>query len=175
MNCKFCGKAFSRGFNLRRHENEYCPLKIQDREESESSQTMDSEDDASTTSTDSSKSSPTTDNEMETEGKNNPWMPMEGDFEDLNRNLIYNGLDKQSAGQKAYSDILPILQKDLENIYKDRLLWMKHLKSDPVHKKIMQTNQEEAMEAAVEKRKFLIKRLLIKDYTFTEDNDDEDN
>ena len=43
-----------------------------------------------------------------------------------------------------------------------------------MHKKIMQTknnfvnsdhfDQEEAMEAAVEKRKFLIKRLLIKDY-----------
>ena len=106
-------------------------------------------------------------------------------FEDLKRNLIYSGLDKQSAGQKAYSDILPILQKDLESIYKDRLLWMKKLQSDPVHKKIMQTknnfvnndhfDQEEAMEAAVEKRKFLIKRLLIKDYTFTEDNDDEEN
>ena len=193
MNCKFCGKAFSRGFNLRRHENEYCPLKIQDREESESSQTMDSEDDASTTSTDWSQSSPTTDNELETEGKNDPWMPMveeamqkhKATFEDLKRNLIYKCLDKQSAGQKAYSDILPILQKDLENIYKDRLLWMKHLKSDPVHKKIMQTknnfvnndhfDQEEAMEAAVEKRKFRIKKLLIKDYTFTEDNDDEDN
>ena len=97
-------------------------------------------------------------------------------FENLKRNLIYNGLDKQCAGQKAYSDIPPILQKDLECIHKDRLLWMKHLKSDPVHKKIMQTknnfvnndhfDQEEAMETAVEKRKFLIKRLLIKDYTF---------
>ena len=34
---------------------------------------------------------------------------------------------------------------------------------------------EEAMEAAVEKRKFLIKKLLLKDYTFNEDSDDEDN
>ena len=33
---------------------------------------------------------------------------------------------------------------------------------------------EEAMEAAVDKRKFLIKRLL-KDYSFTEDSDDEDD
>ncbi len=32
---------------------------------------------------------------------------------------------------------------------------------------------EEAMEAAVNKRKFLIKRLL-KDYSFIEENDDED-
>ena len=33
---------------------------------------------------------------------------------------------------------------------------------------------EEAMEAAVDKRKFLIKRLL-RDYNFTEDSDDEDD
>ena len=105
-------------------------------------------------------------------------------FEEIKMNLIYNGLDEKSAGQKAYSDILPILQKDLESIYKNRLLWIKQLKSDPLHKKIMQTknnlvdkddfDSDEAMEAAVEKRKFLIKRLL-KDYIFTEDSDDEDN
>ena len=61
--------------------------------EAESSQTMDSEDDASIISTHQSESPITTDNETE-----------------------------KSAGQKAYSDILPILQKDLESIYKDRLL-----------------------------------------------------
>ena len=32
MNCRFCGKSFNRGFNLRRHESEYCPL--QDRNSS---------------------------------------------------------------------------------------------------------------------------------------------
>ena len=66
----------------------------------------------------------------------------------------------------------------------DRLSWMKQLKNDPVHKKIMQTKDafvdndhfdlEEAMQAAVDKRKFLIKKLL-KDYTFTEESDDEDH
>ncbi len=35
-------------------------------------------------------------------------------------------------------------------------------------------DQEEAMEAAVDKRKFLIK-ILLKDYTFTDDSDDEYN
>ncbi len=34
-------------------------------------------------------------------------------------------------------------------------------------------DQEVAMEAAVDKRKFLIKKLL-KDYTFTDDNDSDD-
>ena len=53
---------------------------------------------------------------------------------------------------------------------------------DPVQKKIMQTKDalvknddfdpEEAVVAAVNKRKFLIKRRL-KDYSFTEDSDNE--
>ncbi len=76
-----------------------------------------------------------------------------------------------------------MLQKELESIYMERLLWMKQLKNDHVHKKIMQTKDafvdnddfdpKEAMEAAVNKRKFLIKRLL-KDYSFIEENNAED-
>ena len=82
---------------------------------------------------------------------------------------------------QSYSSILPKLQKELENVYMERLMWMKQLKNDAVYKKIMQTRDafmdsddfdpEEAMEAAVDKRKFLIKRLL-RDYNFTEDSDD---
>ena len=55
-----------------------------------------------------------------------------------------------------------------------RLMWMAQLKNDPIHRKIMQTKNalmknddfdpEEAMEAAIDKRKFLIRRLL-KDYS----------
>ena len=185
MSCKFCGKVFNRGFNLRRHENVYCSLKNQKRETSgtESSYTMDSEDDCSTDSTRGSESP--TDDESETE--EDPWMPLVDEamqkhktaFEEMKINLMQSGLDEQSAGEEAYSNILPTLQKDLESIYKDRLLLMKKLKSDPVHKKIMQTKDDfvsndnfdpEAIEAAVEKRKFLFKRLL-KDYTFTDSDD----
>ena len=66
----------------------------------------------------------------------------------------------------------------------ERLIWMKQLKNEPVYKEIMQTRDafmdsdnfdpEEAMEAAVDKRIFLIKRLL-KGYSFTEGSDDEDD
>ena len=113
------------------------------------SQTMDSEDDASTTSTSGSESPITTDNEMETEEEeNDPWMPMVEEamqrrktaFEEIQTNLIHRGVDEQSAGEKAYLNVLPMLQKELESIYTKRLLWMKQLKNDPVHKKIMQTN-----------------------------------
>ena len=74
----------------------------------------------------------TTDNETETEEEeNDPWMLMveeamqkhKAAFEEIKMNLIYDGLDEKSAGQKAYSDILPILQKDLESIYSIRIVF----------------------------------------------------
>ena len=146
MSCRFCEKAVNRGFNLRRHEK-YCPLKDQEREMSETeSPTMDFEDDASTTSTRGSESQITTDNETETEEEeNDPWMPMvekamqkhkhKADFEEMKMNLIHSGLVEQSAEEIAYSNVLPMLEKELESIYMKRLLWMKQLENNPVHKK----------------------------------------
>ena len=102
--------------------------------ETESSQTMDSEDDVSTASTHGTESQASTDNQSETE--EDPWMPLVDEamqkhkttFEEMKINLMHSGLDEQSAAEEAYSNILPTLQKDLESIYKDRLLWMKQLK-----------------------------------------------
>ena len=119
-----------------------------------------------------------------------PWIPLieEGKerrniaLEKMKESLINTGLDKQSAKDKAFSNMLPKLQKELENIYMERLVWMRQLMKDPVHKKIMHTKDalvendyfypEEALEAAVDKRKFLIRRLL-KGYDFDEENDDD--
>ena len=104
MSCKFCGKAFNRGLNLRRHENEYCPLRDQEREMSETeSQAMDSETMLPHLQTDGSESPMTTDNETETqEEENDAWMPMveqamqkhKPAFEEMKMNLIHSGLDK---------------------------------------------------------------------------------
>ena len=104
-------------------------------------------------------------------------------FEEMKMSLIDSGLDEKSAIEKAYSNIFPQLQKELEGIYMERLLWINQLKNDPVHKKIMQTKEafvenddfdpEEAIEAAIDKRKFLIKRIL-KNYSFNVEDDDED-
>ena len=63
MSGKFCGKAFSRGFNLRRHENEYCPLKSEKRKMS-GTENPSSEDDASSVATHGSQSSMTRDSEL---------------------------------------------------------------------------------------------------------------
>ena len=76
MSCKFCGKAYNRGFNLRRHENEYCPLKGKERKKSETeSQTLDLEDGALSVATHVSQSPMKGDSETEEE-EVDPWMPM---------------------------------------------------------------------------------------------------
>ena len=54
-------------------------------------------------------------------------------------NLIHSGLDEESPIEKAYANILSKIQKELEGIYMERLLWMQLLKKDPMHQKIMQT------------------------------------
>ena len=151
------------------------------------SQERDFQDDVSTTSTHVSESS--TDNE--TEEEMDPWIPLIEEarqrsniaFKEMKESLINSGLDEQSAKDKAYSNILPKFQKELENINMERLVWMRQLKKYPVYEKIMHTKDElvknddfdpeEAMEAAVDKRKFLIRRLL-KGYNFYEENDDDE-
>ncbi len=108
------------------------------------SPTMDSEDDASTTSVCGSESPMTTDNETKTEEEEkDPWMSMieeamqkyKRTFGEMKMNLIHSGLDEQSAEEITYSNVLPMLQKELESIYMERLLWMKQLENVPVHKK----------------------------------------
>ena len=147
--CQFCGKKYNRGYNLRRHEKEYCPLREQERNMSQTdsdSQERDFQDDFSTTSTHGSESS--TDNE--TEEEMDPSIPLIEEakqrsniaFEEMKESLINSGLDEQSAKDKAYSNILPKLQKELENIYMERHVWMRQLKKDPVHKKIMHTKDK---------------------------------
>ena len=58
----------------------------------------------------------------------------------------------------------------MQSIYLNRLLWIAQMKKDPIHKQIIKTKDafanddnfdpEEALEAAVDKREFLMKRLF---------------
>ena len=80
------------------------------------------------------------------------------------------GHDESEAKQEAFEKTLFVFQKELCDVYMDNLAWMKALKKDPIHKKIMAIRDEyvnnnmfdsdEAIAAAVKKRKFLLKRLL---------------
>ena len=198
MSCKFCGKTFNRRFNLKRHESDYCPLRHENSDTDDESQDMKSDDDDISTASNSehTQSSEADGSESgsgsEVENESDPWEPLieeakernVSEYEEIKQNFIERGLDEESASGQAYALILPKLQKDLERIYLERLFWMRQLRKNRVHRKVMNTrdafinsddfDHDEALEAAVDKRKFLLKRLL-KDNTFIEGENADNN
>ena len=184
MSCKFCGKTFNRRFNLKRHESDYCPLRHENSDTDDDSQGMKSDDDDISTASNSehTQSSEVDGSESgsgsEVENESDPCEPLieeakernVSEYEEIKQNFIERGLDEESASSQAYSLILPKLQKDLESIYLERLLWMRQLRKNRVHRKVMNMrdafinsddfDHDEALEAAVDKRKFPLKRLL---------------
>ena len=101
---------------------------------------------------------------------------------ELAQSFKNEGFSEIDAKKQAFAAILPELRKELGNVYMDRLQWMTQLKRDPVHRKIMKTRDafvaedefdpDEALVAAVKKRKFL---LEDRQHFPDEDDDDEDN
>ena len=120
-----------------------------------------------------------TSGEVGDEYESDPWAPLKlaeaaqqslSEFEELTQNFPADVFGENETKDKAYKLILRKLRKDLQNIYLERLLWIRQLKRDPIHKKIMETrdvfvnddnfDHREALEAAIDKRKFLLKRLF---------------
>ena len=95
------------------------------------------------------------------------------------------GFSEIDAKKQAFSEILPDLRKKLGNIYLDRLKWMTQMKRDPVHRKIIKTKDafvneddfdpDEALTAAIKKRKFLLERLLEDRQYFPDGNEEEED
>ena len=131
------------------------------------------------------QSSITTENSSEEEL--DPWSTLINDaaskvrdqYEDILQALLMEGHDENEAKEEAFEKILPVFQKELADVYMNNLAWMKALRKDPIHKKIMATrddyvnndmfDQDEAIAAAVDKRKFLLKRLLEDQRRFPEE------
>ena len=101
---------------------------------------------------------------------NNAASKVQDQNDDILQALLMEGHDESKAKEEAFAQILPVFQKELGYVYMDNLAWMKALKKDPIHKKIIATRDDyvnnnmfdpdEAIAAAVKKRKFLLKRLL---------------
>ena len=129
---------------------------------------MNFENDFSSDSTDRSESLTTTDNESESAEQLDPWIPLIEEakqrsniaFEETKESLLNSGLDEGSATKLAYSNILPKLQKELESVYTQRLMWMVQFRNDPVHRKIMQTKD------ACMKNKVRVRVRVKVDYFF---------
>ena len=127
-------------------------------------------------SSEDKQSSITTENSSEEEI--DPWSTLINDAaskvqdqnDDILQALLMEGHDESKAKEEAFAQILPVFQKELGYVYMDNLAWMKAFKKNPIHKKIIATRDDyvnnnmfdpdEAIAAAVKKRKFLLKRLL---------------
>ena len=158
----------------------------------ENSMESHTEDDSSITteerdenSSEDEQSSITTENSSEAEL--DPWTTLINDaaskvrdqYEDILQALLMEGHDESEAKEEAFEKILPVFQKELADVYMNNLAWMKALRKDPIHKEIMATrddyvnndmfDQDEAIAAAVDKRKFLLKRLLEDQGRFPEE------
>lgn len=128
-----------------------------------------SDDDTSTASDDDLQSSEATENESgtEMEDESDPWIPIIEEvqrrhataYENAKQSFSDNGFDNEAAKEKAYELVLPKLLTEFERAYLERVLWMRQLKRDPVHRKIMKTRDDfidnddfdtdEALEAAI--------------------------
>ena len=109
------------------------------------------------------------------------------DFKVLMKTLRKEGLSKKRAQIRAYNEMMPELRKHLREVYIDHLKWVHVLREDPLHKAILETRNRlideddmdfnEAVEAAVNQRKYLLNRvfqLIEEPDTDDEDMDEED-
>ena len=84
------------------------------------------------------QSSLTTENSSEEEI--DPWATLINDaaskVQDQNDDILQALL---MAKEEAFAQILTVFQKELGDVYMDNLAWMKALKKDPIHEKIMAT------------------------------------
>ena len=160
-------------------DNQSMTSAVNDETEAEEEDFSD-EDDKSTTST-------VEDNDID------PWDKLrEETVNDLNTALeeqveqyTMQGLLKNDAEHRASSLLLPVYRKRLRVLYLDYLKWHEVLKTDPVHKQVMKTRHRfiddeemdyaEAAEAAINKRKYLLNRLIKYEDVSEETSSDNEN
>ena len=122
-----------------------------------------------------------------------PWLPLRkkvrDDLEDKYIKEVKRFLDmgktQEYAENAALNALLPLSRRRLRRIYLQRLIWIHRIKRDALHRKVMNTlhrfideddmDFEEAAESAVEKRKFLLNRVLTKKVLPEEPEDDDDD
>ena len=109
------------------------------------------------------------------------------DFRHLVNSLRKAGLSKKRARIRAYNEMLSELQKVLRQQYIGHLKWVQVLREDPIHEAILEARKKfqeeegmdfnEAVEAAVNQRKYLLNRVfqpMEEPDTDEEDIDEED-
>ena len=123
---------FGKGYNLRRHENEYCPS----REYVDTGQPdVECDEEMSNSSCDESNHE-SSEGDGEIEEEIDPWATLIDDakemvrpeYNELLKTLQMEGQEEGVAKHEAFEEILPALQKEFTDVYVDNLQWMKALK-----------------------------------------------
>ena len=96
----------------------------------------------------------------------------EAQLEALINEYEQNGDSPEVARIKAENALLPVYRKELRKVFLGFLQWMHAMKKDPTFRKVMETRQDlkdtegydwlESTELAIDKRKFLLNRLFVK-------------
>ena len=96
----------------------------------------------------------------------------EAQLEALINEYEQNGDSPEVARIKAENALLPVYRKELRKVFLEFLQWMHAMKKDPTFRKVMETRQDlkdtegydwlESTELAIDKRKFLLNRLFVK-------------
>jgi len=96
----------------------------------------------------------------------------ENNWQHLVDNYEQAGENAETAKIKASNDLVPTYRKELRAVLFEYLKWMHGLKKNAEYRKVMETKQnlmdtegfgwEEATEAAINQRKFLLNKLFYK-------------
>ena len=102
----------------------------------------------------------------------NPWKKLKLEVVDALDPLLQKQAEPylEKGASQDMNGLLPTYRKKLRSLYLHYLKWYRCLKQDPIHRQVMKTlrkfmdeddmDYEEASEAAVNKRKFLLNNLL---------------
>ena len=181
--CDRCLKRYSSYYNVSRHKANHCAYaKIDDNASMEGGGSSYSDeqsvysfpDEESVTQTEEDENCENSEDDGEIKDEIDPWATMIDDakatvrpeYDEFMKTLQMHGQEESAAKQKAFENVLPELPKEFADVYVDNLRWIKALKNDPVHKKILETKEtfanedsfvpDEALSAAVDKKTQLL-------------------
>ena len=143
MNCQYCRKIFTSDYNLRRHEDEYCPDRDNDGKECSPPKKSRDANEASISSNESMGAHASHDDDDEdtedesssgnsSDEENDSWNTLINDavskvwdqYKEILQELLMEGHDESKAKENAFAQILPAFRKELGDVHVDNLTWM---------------------------------------------------
>ena len=181
--CQYCLKSFKRSYNRNRHEKQGCRLAYQPKENTTMT-TISPENELTDIFSNDDKDNETVDRGIESGSEvedeiDDPWedlrekakLALSKRYATQVELLMKQGASEVVAQAKAFNDLLPFFRAKLRRLYLQYLKWSRQMKKDPIHEEVMKTlkrfmneedemDYEEAAEAAVDRRKFLLNRIF---------------